>query len=80
MSTLAFNMLYTLGGVGLLIIGSRLTQGFVGKRMGRFNRESMDRTAGLGVVPRWVSLVVLVAWFIVGTGVLSVLAAFFTGE
>lgn len=79
MSTLAFNVLYTFAGVALLVAGSRLTQVFVARHMGQFNRETMDASAGVGVVPRWVSLIVLVGWFIVGTGVLSVLAALLTG-
>lgn len=74
MPTTTFNLLYTLAGVAALLIGGQLTRAYMRSRVGRFDRATMDSAVATGVVPRWVSFVTLAGWFVVVTGVLSLIA------
>jgi hypothetical protein len=80
MSTMTFNLLYTAAGVGLLVLGGVITQAFVRARAGRVDPVAMEAVRGTGAVPRWVSYLVLAGWFVLGTGLLAVLAGLLGGS
>lgn len=74
MPTTTFNVFYTLAGIAVLLVGGQLTRAYIRSRVGRFDRETMDAVVASGVVPRWVSFMTLAGWFMVVTGVLSLVA------
>jgi len=64
--------------VALIIIGVAgiAVSGVLTKR--RFNRsrlppELLEHTAGTGLVPKWVSLLNIVSWIVLGIGTLSLI-------
>jgi hypothetical protein len=70
-----FSLFWLLGGVFTLFLGARLTIFYVRRETGEFSRESMDNVCGRGVVPRWVSFMILIAWVVTITSLLGAIGA-----
>ena len=62
-------------GVLLIAIGGRMSKRRIRSTFGKVDSTSIQLSEGTGVVPRWVSMLVLLGWLGVVGGVLGVVIA-----